>query len=165
MLCHFGDSELLILTELVLSKEWLGDARLATAILILCSDSEDVLLPFNEFGDRVAGTLQGGGDGDPANLIILVVLLLQNVVQDLTASIVLRRFPVTDDGGVPDLIEGKVDWRSRFVCKTRESDPDVICINIQVHLLTYKLTEDIDNTGGSGGSVRVLHLDGEDSMI
>lgn len=88
---------MLLLTKLVLGNNWLRDARWATAIFVFSTDFEDVLLPFNQLGDREAGAFQGGGDGDPANLIVLVVLLLQNVVEDFTATIVLRRFPVTDD--------------------------------------------------------------------
>lgn len=109
------------LTKLVLGNQWLRDTRWPTAKLILSGDSEDVLLPFNEFGDGAAGALQGRGDSYPANLIVLVVLLLQNVVQDLAAAVVLRRLPVTDDRGVSDLIESEVDWSTRFVCGRAQS--------------------------------------------
>lgn len=88
---------MLLLTELVLGHQGLRDARRAAAKLVLSSDPEDVFLPLDEFGDGAAGALQGGGDGDPADLIVLVVLLLQNVVQDLAATIILRRLPVTND--------------------------------------------------------------------
>lgn len=109
---------MILLTELVLGNKWLRYAWMATAILVLSCDFHDVLLPFNQLGDWKAGAFQSGGDSDPANLIILVVLLLQDVVQDLTATIILRRLPVTDDRGVPDFIKGEVDWRTRFVCRT-----------------------------------------------
>lgn len=110
-----------LLTELVLGNQGFGDAWGPTAVLILGCDSEDVFLPFNEFGDGAAGALEGRGDSDPAYLIVLVVLLLQDVVQDLASTIILRRLPVTDDRGVPYLIEGEVDWSTRFVCRTRDS--------------------------------------------
>lgn len=112
---------MLLLTELVLSDQGLRDARWPTAVLVLSSDSKDVFLPFDEFADGAAGALQGGGDGDPANLIVLVVLLLQDVVQDLAATIIFRRLPVTDDRGVPYVIEGEVDWSAGFVCVSGES--------------------------------------------
>lgn len=83
------------LTKLVLGNQWLRGTRWPTAELVFGGDSEDVLLPLDEFGDGEAGALQGRGDSDPADLIILVVLLLQDEVQDLTAAIVLRRLPVT----------------------------------------------------------------------
>lgn len=105
-----------LLTELVLGDKWLRDAWQTTAIFVLSCYSEDVFLPFDEFGDRETGALQGGGDSDPANFIILVVLLLKDVVQNLAASIILRRLPVTDDRDVPDLIKGEVYWRARLVC-------------------------------------------------
>lgn len=117
---------MLLLTELVLGDEWFGDARWTTAILVFSSDSEDVLLPFDELGDGAAGALQGGSDGDPASLVLLVVFLLQNVVQDLAATIILRRLPVTDDRRVPDLIKGEVNRSTRFVCNTRQSSPCLI---------------------------------------
>lgn len=105
-----------LLTELVLGDKWIRDAWQTTAIFVLSCYSEDVFLPFDEFGDRETGALQGRGDSDPANLIILVVLLLKDVVQNLAASIIHRRLPVTDDRGVPDLIKGEVYWRTRLVC-------------------------------------------------
>lgn len=86
-----------LLTELVLGDEWVRDTWWATAIFVLSCYSEDVFLPFDEFGDRETGALQGRGDSDPANLIVLVVFLLKNVVQDLTTPIILRRLPVTGD--------------------------------------------------------------------
>lgn len=85
------------LTKWVLGHQWIRNARWPTAKLVLSRDSEDVLLPFNKLGDGEAGPFQGGCDSDPANLIILIVLLLQDVVQDLTATIIFRRFPLTDD--------------------------------------------------------------------
>lgn len=109
---------MVLLTELVLGDKWLRDAWMTTAILVLSCDFKDVLLPFNQLGDWKAGAFQSGGDGDPADLVVLVVLLLQDVVQDLTAAVILRRLPVTDDRGVPDFIEGEVDRRARFVCRT-----------------------------------------------
>lgn len=105
-----------LLTELVLGDQRVGDAWWPAAELVLGSDSEDVLLPFDEFSDRAAGALQSRGDGDPADLVVLVILLLQDIVQDLTAAIVLGRLPVTDDRGVPDLVKGEVDWSAGFVC-------------------------------------------------
>lgn len=105
-----------LLTKLVLGNQWFRDTWQPTAELVLGRDSEDVLLPFDEFGDGAAGALQGRGDGDPTDLLVLVVLLLQDVVQNLAATIILGRLPVTDDRGVPDLVEGEVDWRTRFVC-------------------------------------------------
>lgn len=66
---------MLLLTELVLSNHWFRDARMSTAKLVLCCDSEDVFLPFNKFSDRTARALQGGSDGNPADLVILVVFL------------------------------------------------------------------------------------------
>lgn len=82
---------------MVHGHQWLRDARWSTAELVFGSDPEDVLLPFDQLGDRAAGALDGGGDGDPANLIVLVVPLLQDVIQDLAASIILGRLPVADD--------------------------------------------------------------------
>ena len=113
----------LLLTKLVLSDQGLGDAWWPTAKLVLSSDSEDILLPLNEFGDGETDSLQGGGDGDPANLVVLVVLLLQDVVQDLATTIIFRRLPVTDDRSVPDLIKLEVDWRARFICERTQSGP------------------------------------------
>lgn len=46
-----------LLTELVHGNNWLRDAWSSTAILVLCCDSEDIFLPFNEFGDRTARAL------------------------------------------------------------------------------------------------------------
>ena len=112
---------MIALTELVLGNQRLRDARWPTAKLVLSGDPEDIFLPFDELGDGVAGALQGGSDGDPADLVVLVVLLLQDVVQDLAASVVFGRVPVTDHRGVPDLIEREVDRRARFVCHTKES--------------------------------------------
>ena len=86
-----------LLTELVLGDQRLRDALRSAAILVLSSDSEDVLLSFDEFGDGAAGSLQRGGDGDPVTLIVLVVLLFQDVVQDLASTVIFRRLPVTDD--------------------------------------------------------------------
>lgn len=106
---------MVLLTELVLGHQRLGDAARAAAELVLGRDPEDVLLALDELGDGAAGALQGGGDGDPADLLVLVVLLLQDVVQDLAASVVLRRLPVTDDRRVPDLVEGEVDRSAGFV--------------------------------------------------
>ena len=106
---------MVLLTELVLGDQWLWDAGIATAILVLSGDSEDVLLPFDELGDGEAGALEGGGDGYPADLIVLVVLLLQDIVEDLAAAVVLGRLPVADDWGVPDILEGEVDGGAGFV--------------------------------------------------
>lgn len=71
------------LTKLVHSNHWLRGTGRTTAELVLSSDSEDVFLPFDELGDETAGALQRGGDGNPADLFVLVVLLLQDVVEDL----------------------------------------------------------------------------------
>lgn len=46
-----------LLTKLVLGDQWVGDTSWPAAKLVLSSDSEDVLLPFNEFGDREACAL------------------------------------------------------------------------------------------------------------
>lgn len=96
LVCPFIVS-MLLLTELVSGHHWLRDTWPPTAVLVLCCDSEDVFLPFDEFGDRTARALYGGGDSNPADFLILVVHLLQDVVQDLRAAIVLRRLPVTGD--------------------------------------------------------------------
>ena len=117
-----------VLTELVFGDHWLGDAWWPDAVLVLSGDSEDVLLPFDEFADGAAGALQGGGDGDPADLLALIVLLLQDVVQDLSAAIVLGRLPVTDHRCVPDLVEGEVDRSAGFVCGRTESTFKCLCI-------------------------------------
>lgn len=111
---------IILLTELVFGDQRLRDARWPAAKLVLSSDPEDVLLPLDELGDREAGSLQGGGDGDPADLVVLIVLLLQDVIQDLAAAVVLGRVPVADDRGVPDFIEGEVDRRAGFVCHREE---------------------------------------------
>lgn len=108
------------LTKLVLGQKRLRDARWSTAKLVLSCDSEDVLLSFNELCDRKAGALQGRGDSDPANLVVLVVLLLQDVVKDLAATIILGRLPVDYDGGVPDLVECEVYRGTRFICSATE---------------------------------------------
>lgn len=108
------------LTKLVFGQKGLGDTPWSTAKLVLGCDSEDVLFPFNELGDGEVGALQGGGDSDPADLIIFVVLLLEDVIEDLTATIILRRLPVDYNGGVPDLVEGEVYRGTRFICNASE---------------------------------------------
>lgn len=88
MIFHFSH------TKLVLGSQRVRDTRRSTAELVFSCDPEDVLFPLDKFGDREAVALQCGGDGYPANFIVLVVFLLQNVVEDLTATVVFGRFPV-----------------------------------------------------------------------
>lgn len=83
-------------TKLVLGSQRVGDARQSTAKLVFGRDPEDVLFPLDKFADWEAVALQCGSDGDPAHFF-LVVLLFQNVVQDLAATVVLGRLPVAYD--------------------------------------------------------------------
>lgn len=103
------------LTELVLGHHRLRDAGSSAAKLVLSCDPENVLLPFDQLGDRAAGSLQCGRYCDPAHLYISIVLLLQDVVQDLAATIIYRGLPVADHRRIPDVVEGEVNGRARFV--------------------------------------------------
>lgn len=102
-------------TERILGYEWFGDAVWTSAVFILRSDPEDVLLFLDEFGHQVAAASQCGGDAAPADLNLRVVLLLQNVVEDFTAAIVQRRIPLTNHRVLPHLLKPEVHWWPRSI--------------------------------------------------
>lgn len=102
-------------TEGILGNQWFGDTGRTGAKLVLGRDPEDVLLLLNQFGHQVAASSQRGGDTAPAKLQLGVVLLLQSVVEDLTATVVQRWIPLADHRVLPHLLESEVHRRPRSI--------------------------------------------------
>jgi len=90
---------------------------MSTAKLVFSCDSEDILLSFNKLGYRVIVSLVSRGHSYPTNFICCVVFLFQYVVDDLTATIIKRCIPNTNNRDVPDLIKPKVYRGARLICK------------------------------------------------
>ena len=93
-------------------------SRWTNTKLVLCEDSEDVLLELDQTHGFVGGLFDGGGQTVPD--LAVGSSALDNVVGDSGAAVIPRRVPGQEAGLIGDLRDVEGSWRTRLICVWEE---------------------------------------------